>query len=162
MDARSSSAEPWSPPAGKRHKSSSGWYRHQPNQHSSSNLRHSMSPSGSRDASPMYESAPEDGGDVTMPANIPLPRGSMSPAKERSASPSPYPEGAGEFGQNFGETEPTVAPPQNPSNCTISHTPVISYGLNASLTDVKSFDSLCERRYNNGPNPLTLRSRGCV
>jgi hypothetical protein len=121
-DAESSAGDPWSPPAWRRPNTGSGWYRHQPFQQGNLSLKPSASPSRSRDTSPQYESAQEDEGDVTMPANIPLPRESVSPVKKRSPSPSPYPERGEAFGQKFGETEQAVAIPENPNNCTITRT----------------------------------------
>lgn len=110
------SEDPWSPPAWRQQKAAGGWYRHQPYPQDNNLLKASVSASRSRGTS--YESAREDE-DVTMPANIPLPRGSMSPVKEQSPEPSasPYPEGGQDFGQKFGETEEAVAVPENQSNC---------------------------------------------
>lgn len=119
-DAESSAGEPWNPPAFRKPQTSSGWYRHQPCQQLSSRLQNSASPPRSRETSPQYESAQEDEedhNDVTLPANIPLPRGSVSPAKERSPSPSPYPESKEEFGRKFGEREQAVTVPDHPNNC---------------------------------------------
>jgi len=121
-DVESSSGDPWSPPAWRRPNTGSGWYRHQPYQQGNSCMKPSASPSRSRETSPQYESAQEDEGDITMPANVPLPRGSVSPVKERSPSPSPYPEGEEDFGRKFGETEQAVAIPENPNNCTVTRT----------------------------------------
>lgn len=117
------SEEPWSPPAWRQNNPAGGWYRHQPYPQDNPHLKSSASVSRSRTTSPKYESAMEDGGDdTTMPANIPLPRGSVSPVKERSPSPSPtpYPEGGQDFGHKFGETEDEVAVPENPNNCLLS------------------------------------------
>lgn len=131
-DAESSAGDPWSPPAWRRPNTGSGWYRHQPFQQGNLSLKPSASSSRSRETSPQYESAQEDEGDVTMPANVPLPRGSVSPVKERTPSPSPYPERGEDFGQKFGETEQAVAIPENPNNCTITrtkHSPIRSVQL---------------------------------
>ena len=121
-DAESSAGDPWSPPAWRRPNTGSGWYRHQPYLQGNPSLKPSASPSRSRETSPQYESAQEDEGDVTMPANIPLPRGSVSPVKERSPSPSPYPDAGEEFARKFGETgtEQVVAIPENHNNCTMT------------------------------------------
>ncbi len=110
------SEEPWSPPAWRQQNAAGGWYRHQPYPQDNNLLKASVSASRSRGTS--YESAREDE-DVTMPANIPLPRGSMSPVKEQSPepSPSPYPEGGQDFGQKFGGTEEAVAVSENQNNC---------------------------------------------
>lgn len=57
----------------------------------------------SRESSPEYESA-DDGEDATLAAaaRTRLPTGSMSPDKQRSPSPSPYPQGSEDFGRTFG------------------------------------------------------------
>ena len=108
------SEEPWSPPAWRQQNSAKGWYQHQPYPQNNNLLKPSASASRSRDTSPQYESAKEDE-DITMPANIPLPRGSMSPVKE--GSPSPFPNGGHDFAPKFEETEEAVAVPENPNNC---------------------------------------------
>lgn len=89
-DAESNSEGPWSPPAWRQPNPAGGWYRHQPYPQKNQSLKPPASASRSRDTSPQYESAREDEEDLTIPANIPLPRGSLSPVKERSPSPSPY------------------------------------------------------------------------
>lgn len=88
---------PWSPPAWRHtnNNSAGGWYRHQPYSQDRPRPNKSKSASRSRGTShDSYESANEDdleGEDTTRPADIPLPRGSLSPAKDipsrRSASP---------------------------------------------------------------------------
>ena len=83
----STSEGPWSPPAWRRQTADAGWYRHQPYAQDCRLLKPSTSPSRSRTTSPQYQSVQEDEGDTTLPANIPLPRGSMSPVKEQSPSP---------------------------------------------------------------------------
>ena len=88
-----SSGEPWSPPGFPSHRrSGSGWYRHDPygdgNRYS---LKPSVSPGRSRQTSPEYEDAPEGDEDITLAANIPLPKGADSPLKGRSPSPEPEP-----------------------------------------------------------------------
>jgi len=57
----------------------------------------------SRESSPEYESA-DDGEDATLAAaaRTRLPTGSMSPDKQRSPSPGPYPQGSEDFGRTFG------------------------------------------------------------
>ncbi|MCJ1301238.1 hypothetical protein MMC08_004037 [Hypocenomyce scalaris] len=115
-DVESNSEGPWSPPAWKQQNTGSGWYRHQPYQQGNPDPRSSGSPSRSREMSPKYESAREDEGDVTIPANIPLPRGSMSPVKERSPSPSPYPAGGQDFGETFGQAEQAAVMHESPNN----------------------------------------------
>ncbi|MCJ1280811.1 hypothetical protein MMC26_000128 [Xylographa opegraphella] len=117
VDPASNSEGPWSPPAWKRADASSGWYRHQPYLKGSGNPRFSASASRSRETSPQYESVAEDKEDLTMPANIPLPRGSLSPVKERSPSPPPITENKEkDFGQTFEELKVEPASPENQSN----------------------------------------------
>ncbi|KAF2239265.1 hypothetical protein EV356DRAFT_439078 [Viridothelium virens] len=79
----------WAPPAWR--KTGSGWFK-------SAGSRHGTE-SGSHHSSPRYESADE--GDLTIPANVPLP---SSPEKGRSPrqSEDPYPEGQTDFAQTFG------------------------------------------------------------
>ena len=117
VDAASNSEGPWSPQALKRSDAGSGWYRHQPYLQGGLNPRFSSSASRSREASPQYESATEDKEDLTIPANIPLPRGSLSPVKERSLSPSPRDNAEQHFGQTFEETKEEPAVPENQNNC---------------------------------------------
>lgn len=115
--AASVSDEPWSPPAWRAQSPGKNWYRHQPYSTQNGSLKPPGSGSLSRDPSPQYESAREDEEDVTIPANIPLPRGSLSPVKERSPSPSPYPEGEQDFGKTFGQAEEPVSTSENANNC---------------------------------------------
>ena len=118
-DADSNSEGPWSPPWN-RQNPAGGWYRHQPYPPENRNLKAvvnaSHSCSRSREASSPYESAREDDGDITIPANIPLPRGSLSPTKERSPSPSPaYRDRTSELvAEKTDETSPL---PGDSSNC---------------------------------------------
>ncbi|KAJ5613153.1 hypothetical protein N7510_006347 [Penicillium lagena] len=94
--------ERWSPPGLRQHDyvRGSGWYRHQPYLHKPNpslelkpTIGMTLSPSMSREPSPQYEDALEgdsndhDNADVTIAANVPLPRGSASPQKGRSPSP---------------------------------------------------------------------------
>jgi hypothetical protein len=124
-DAESNSEGPWSPPAWRKPNNAAHWYRHQPYAQSNHGLKPSASPSRSRGTSPQYESAHEDDCDLTLPANIPLPRGSLSPVKERSPSPSPYPQRQDEgqdfdqdFGQTFVKAEENIPPaPEISNNC---------------------------------------------
>ena len=117
VDAASNSEGPWSPPGWKRSDAGSGWYRHQPYLQESLNLRFSASASRSRDTSPQYESATEDKEDLTIPANIPLPRGSLSPVKERSPSPPPRDNTEQDFGQSFEEVKGAPVGPESQRNC---------------------------------------------
>ena len=114
-DVESNSEEPWSPPAW-RNSAAGGWYRHQPYPESDP-TKLSTSPSRSRQTSPQYESARELEDDTLIPANIPLPRGSMSPTKERSPSPPPFANGGQDFGQQFGQAEEPAPAPENGNNC---------------------------------------------
>ena len=113
----SNSEEPWSPPAWKNPPSSHGWYRHQPYLQQSMNSRPSASPIKSRELSPEYESAMEDEGDYTLPANIPLPRDSISPAKEIPPSPSVYAKGGVDVEENMPDKEEASRAPENLGNC---------------------------------------------
>ena len=91
-DDQSSVGEPWSPPGFKRQYSrgGSGWFRHDPyDTKGRYNLRPSMSPSRSRQTSPEYQDALEQDDDPTLAANVPLPKGTDSPKKERSPEPEP-------------------------------------------------------------------------
>ncbi|KAL9614361.1 MAG: hypothetical protein Q9167_001164 [Letrouitia subvulpina] len=115
-DPDSTSEGPWSPPAWRRQSAAAGWYRHQPYSHDKLLPRPSASPSRSKETSPQYESAKEEDEDLTVPANIPLPRGSMSPVKEGSPSPDLFPEGGQEFGKTFGEREQSQQPVAAPDN----------------------------------------------
>jgi len=117
-DVASNSSGPWSPPGWRPSDAGSGWYRHQPYAQISPSpkLRFSASGSRSREASPQYESADED---YTIPANIPLPRGSLSPVKEGSPakerSPSPAPADDAEVDTEKKIKESVV--PADPNNC---------------------------------------------
>ena len=120
-DAESSDG-PWSPPGGppaawKRDSTVGGWYRHQPYLQENHGPRASTSPTRSRNTSPQHESAREEEGETILPANIPLPKGSMSPVKERSLSASPYPKREKDFEQMFENAEPSPAAPDNRNNC---------------------------------------------
>ncbi|KAL9605879.1 MAG: hypothetical protein Q9179_000943 [Wetmoreana sp. 5 TL-2023] len=114
-DAESNSEGPWSPPAWRRHTVEAGWYRHQPYAQDSRHLKPSMSPSRSRDTSPQYQSIKEDEGDTILPANIPLPRGSMSPVKEQSPSPEVVHDRGGSH-EDRAQSEQPAAPPASPNN----------------------------------------------
>ena len=116
--AASNSEGPWSPPGWRKSDASSGWYRHQPYGHISPPMRFSASGSRSRETSPQYESADEDKEDYTIPANIPLPRGSLSPIKERTPSPAPIdnPEREPEQSPERRIKEESMVP-EDPNNC---------------------------------------------
>ncbi|MCJ1267661.1 hypothetical protein MMC22_007547 [Lobaria immixta] len=114
--AESTSDEPWSPHGWRTQGAGTGWFQHQPYTRQSASLKPLGSASRSRETSPQYESAREDEGDLTIPANIPLPRGSMSPVKERTPSPAPFPEGGQDFGKTFGQAEEPVSTSENANN----------------------------------------------
>ena len=122
------SGEPWSPPGWRQGNPVVGWDQRQSYTTDSNPLKTSASASCSRGTSPRYESAHEEDGDITLAAKTPLPKGSVSPVKERSPSrspekgpaspsPSPYPEGGQDFGQKFGEAEEAVVVPAGSNNC---------------------------------------------
>ncbi|KAL8738642.1 MAG: hypothetical protein Q9181_000588 [Wetmoreana brouardii] len=114
-DAESNSEGPWSPPAWRRQTAQAGWYRHQPYAQDNRHLKPSMSPSRSRDTSPQYQSIKEDEGDTILPANIPLPRGSMSPAKEQSPTPEVVHD-RGSSHEDRAQSEQSAAPAASPNN----------------------------------------------
>lgn len=79
----------------------------------------------SRDSTPDFESA-DEGEDTTLAAaaRTRLPTGSLSPEKQRSPSPEPYPRGDVDFGRTFGGSikqedngQVVLAPPENQNNC---------------------------------------------
>jgi hypothetical protein len=120
--AESVSGGRFSPPAWRRdgngNRSSGFWNRE------SSRMR--QRGRNSRESSPEYESA-DDGEDATLAAaaKIRLPTGSLSPEKQRSPSPDPYPKGNADFGNTFGgkieqEEGKELGFPStgNPNNCT--------------------------------------------
>ena len=117
-DGRSSSAgAPWSPPGFRRHarggnRGGGSWFRHDPYGAAQRfDLRPSKSPSRSRQTSPEYLDAVEGDEDLTLPANIPLPSGTDSPAKERSPEPeSGYNDRPALFEQ---DKEAYATPPNN-------------------------------------------------
>ena len=157
-DVESNSEGPWSPPAWKQQNTGSGWYRHQPYQQGNPDPRSSGSPSRSRETSPKYESAREDEGDVTIPANIPLPRGSLSPVKERSPSPSPYPAGRQDFGETFGQAEQAAVMPESPNNCAQASNLIVAEEF--LLTSMKTFDSQFVRKYSIEQSPWKRHFHG--
>jgi hypothetical protein len=118
-DAASNLDEPWSPPAWKRSDNGSAWYRHQPYAQISPSPRLTFSGNGSnsREESPAYESVDEDKEDYTIPANIPLPRGSLSPTKDER-SPSPVHKVKVESPTEGMKTRDTSLAQEDPNNCT--------------------------------------------
>ena len=85
----STSDGPWSPPGWKGTVSSNGWYRHNPYLKELPLKRLSKPNSGLQSRDRASHSPAFDDDDPTLPMNIPLPRGSRSPEKGFSASPSP-------------------------------------------------------------------------
>lgn len=84
-----------------------------------------------REDSAEFESAEEGDATLAAAARTRLPTGSLSPEKQRSPSPDPYPRGPGDFGRTFGavkkEEEKGVVPlasiPENPNNCKCNRAP---------------------------------------
>lgn len=78
----------------------------------------------SRESSPEYESA-DDGENATLAAaaRTRLPTGSISPEKQRSPSPNPYPQGPEDFGRTFGgvvkqeQAQDVIPSTENSNNC---------------------------------------------
>lgn len=173
------SGEPWSPPAWRQKNAAGGWYQHQPYPQDNNLLRASASASRSRGTSPIYDSAQEEEGDTTLAAKIPLPRGSMSPVKERSPTrslekdpvppdPPSHPQGAQDAASDAGDTEDASIVPLNSNNCVL---PNPRY-LNTIADLPKTFVSRCAQRFNNVPSrskqpcigyehtSITCRNRG--
>ncbi|KAL8781273.1 MAG: hypothetical protein Q9194_000468 [Teloschistes cf. exilis] len=112
----SNSEGPWSPPAWRRQTTEAGWYRHQPYAQDSRHLKPSSSPSRSRTTSPQQQSVREDEGETILPANIPLPKGSMSPTKEQSPSPEVMRDAASKSEVTEHSEQPIIAA-ASPNNC---------------------------------------------
>lgn len=117
VDAESNSEGPWSPPTWGKQSAPGGWYKHQPYLTDNRNLKPILSNSRSRDTSPQYESAKEEDEDITIPANIPLPRGSLSPMKERSPSPPPCLVEDQSREQTLEKMEGNRSTLESPNNC---------------------------------------------
>ncbi len=117
----STSEGPWSPPAWRSQTADAAWYRHQPYAQDNRLLRPSKSPSRSRTTSPQHQSAEAaEEGDTILAANIPLPRGSMSPIKEQSPSPEAAPCSQDAHSENRALSDKlarTLTTPKN--NCTL-------------------------------------------
>lgn len=120
-DAESTSEGPWSPPAWRKHNAAGGWLQHQPYPIDNRNLKPSLSNSRSKDPSPRYESARGEDEDITIPANIPLPRGSLSPVKDRSPSPPPCTGKDQVPKQMVEKTERNLVASDSPNNCMSFH-----------------------------------------
>lgn len=158
-EVESNSDGPWSPQAFRRPDTSNAWFRHQPGyQGDSSNSRSAFSPSKSRETSPQYEDALEED-DYTLAANIPLPRGSVSPVKERSASPPPslLSPAKQDFAQPIEQPEDDDFVPANPNNCM----PKLQPAWYTHTDYYKIFALLYEQRYNKRRNHLNSPFRGC-
>ncbi|KAI9701398.1 MAG: hypothetical protein M1820_006489 [Bogoriella megaspora] len=99
-ESESDHQAPWAPPAWQ--KRGSGWFAKNESRHGTE--------SGSRYSSPRYESADE--GDLTLPANVPLP---ISPEKGRSPRQSAEPNAEGQlaFEPTFAGAPPPVLVPDN-------------------------------------------------
>lgn len=110
-EADNESNRPWSPPAWRQ--AASGWYRR------SAVL--STSPSRSTGTSPQYESAQEYNYDLTVPANIPLPR-SPSKGPTPNATPEHIPQESPvtpmtPMFDDRTDDEPTPTKPRENHNC---------------------------------------------
>jgi hypothetical protein len=137
--AESHSGGGYSPPAWRRAKNgsrSSGFWNRSDDPLHGAGFLGKRSRRSSRDSSPEYESA-DEGEDATLAAALRtrLPTGSLSPEKQRSPSPDPYPTGGGDFGRTCGELKkesydekvalpsPPAAPVpsahDNSNNCTL-------------------------------------------
>lgn len=117
-EAASNSEPPWSPTAWRRHEAGNAWFQHQPYLQNSPNIRSRGSITRSREESVKYESAVEDRDDFTLAANIPLPRGSISPIREKSTFLPVFPEGGKDHAQTFGTTKEVEGElPEAPNNC---------------------------------------------
>jgi hypothetical protein len=120
----------------------------------------------SRESSPEYEDA-DDGQDATLAAatRTRLPTGSLSPEKQRSPSPDPFPSGGRDFGNTFGEIKQEeegkvmiVPSTENPNNCMR-----FPCTFQDTCTDKKKiFASLSEQKFNiaqSHSRQLSLSSR---
>ena len=120
--ADSVSSGPWSPPGWRGTTSSSAWYRHQPYLHESAVANSSTSPRKSREASIRHGSTGvHDEDDPTLQAaNIPLPRGSLSPTKDMSPGPEENFRKREQSSPEFSRPrKETLAPPENTNNCVL-------------------------------------------
>ena len=133
--------ERWSPPGFRRYDyvQGSGWYRHQPYLRKGDSDRLSLkptavfSPSQSREPSPQFEDAVEsptvgrrgdsEPREITVAANVPLPKDADTPQKGRSPSPGPPARTAR---PNKERTEFAPSENNNLSNCRLHILPVSS------------------------------------
>lgn len=125
----STSEGPWSPPGWKGAGSSNGWYRHQPYLRESPLVKFSRADSGTHSRDRASRSPAFDDDDPTLPMNIPLPRGSMSPEKGFSASPAPEQARMKKEASERIRSEDTIKEEGEPSeekkdNCTEQQLPV--------------------------------------
>ena len=93
----------WSPPAWRHHNPAGGWYRHQPYPQDNTMLKPSTSASQSR----------------------PLPKGSLSPVKDRTPSHSPPPNNEEDPDEKFLEVEEPIVMPESHNNCVLPRKIVI-------------------------------------
>lgn len=127
----------------------SGWYRHQPYD-GSSPLR--LSPDArlnSRERSFLRASATFDDDDPTLPINIPLPQGSMSPTKSYF-TPSPSPEA------RFTSAPPA---PQAPVPAAVTIPDAHDDETSGSRPNCKLFYHKCLRLANLKRHPIQPASR---
>jgi hypothetical protein len=111
----------------------------------------------SRESSVDYESA-DDGNDATLAAaaRTRLPTGSLSPEKQRSPSPDPYPKDEREFRNTFGGFKEegdkgVMQSVENPNNC------MIALSLSKICTDLYRYPICCESRGSTSYRTI----RGC-
>lgn len=115
----------------------------------------------SRESSPEYESA-DDGEDATLAAaaRTRLPTGSLSPEKQRSPSPDPFPSGGRDFGNTFGEIKEEegkkaiVPATENPNNNCMD----IPLVMRARTDNRKIFDLLSAQKFSIAQSRSTLLS----
>ncbi len=120
-EPESEPAVPWSPPAWR--KTASGWYNNNRFANGSRSSEHHSRHSSYDNAGSRNYSYEDDEGDITLPANIPLP---VSPEK---MTPRSTTEPEGDEGQYASPAplvvaesrEPSIAPPEHaPNNCNTS------------------------------------------
>ena len=165
------SDEPWSPPAWRNIHNTGGWYRHQPYTQDPPRHKDSKSASRSRETSrESYESAlDEEGEETTRPADIPLPRGSLSPFKEgppaptkrESLSPAPHANEGQNRIPDFNESGANLDSPGNTNQNCLTLISCLSSAVFVANTVSQSFALPFAPKSNNAPSPLTLPLHGC-